>query len=125
MIRAAAPELLYLLYRNQVTGAYLILDGPADTERTGNRVGFFIRDQNLEQNDAAATSLAVMRGSVAAAADLGIPLSENWSPGFFSPESRKKRRSSIVRYRPAGRERWATAINTLIGVPLFFWTAKL
>ena len=38
MIRAAAPELLYLLYRNQVTGAYLILDGPADTERTGNRV---------------------------------------------------------------------------------------
>ncbi len=83
MIRAAAPELLYLLYRNQVTGAYLILDGPADTERTGNRAGFYIRDQNLEQNDAAATSLAVMRGSVAAAADLGIPLSENWSPGFF------------------------------------------
>lgn len=91
MIRAAAPELLYLLYRNQVTGAYLILDGPADTERTGNRAGFYIRDQNLEQNDAAATSLAVMRGSVAAAADLGIPLSGNWSPGFFFHRNRGRR----------------------------------
>lgn len=40
-------------------------------------------------------------------------------PAFFSPESRKKRRSSIVRYRPAGRERWGSSDQYAYWSPAF------
>ena len=68
-------------------------------------------------------ALAGRAGIVAAAADLGIPLSENWVPAFFTGIEEEE--AFFYRpLRPAGGNDGQQR-STLIGVPLFFWTAKL
>ncbi len=87
LITALAPDLISVLRSNNVTGAFLVLDGAGVQNHTARevRAGLYIRDLD-PGNDAAyaftGSDLLMERGLSSISKSLNIPLDSYWSAGF-------------------------------------------
>ena len=89
LVSQAAPQVVAMLRRNEVTGAFLVLDCP---DGSGSYPGFYIRD--YDPGGAAAdddSDLLLERGTPAVAKELGVALDRYWTPFFNMPDREEER----------------------------------
>lgn len=79
-----APEIVYLLRKNAVTGAFVILDGPGiQSDKEGKtRAGFYIRDLDPTSYAQDNSDILVERGMPQIAKESGLTLDSYWSPAL-------------------------------------------
>ena len=105
IVEKIAPNIIYMLRKNSVTGAFLILDGPGkkkDVAGPYSRAGIYLRDLDPSTNSVDDSDLLMERGLPSISKELGISLDSYWSAGFeFDTEE-----SAPYFYRPliAARE---------------------
>lgn len=92
IVTALAQPLIYMLRRNQVTGAFVILEGPgtADEEGVITRTGLYLRDMDPSTAPSDNSDLQVERAPSAVSQSLGIPMDTAWKPRFDSPPWEEK-----------------------------------
>lgn len=87
---AVAPELIYILRKNEVTGAFVVLNGKCfkSDEENFEKAGVYIRDldpTSFSNND---SDLLLQRGMPSVSKQFGITLDNFWQAGFdFSSDS--------------------------------------
>lgn len=82
LVEAAASEVIYLLRKSSVTGAFLILDGPGIRSQGDSRAGFYVRDLDPLTYSVDNADLLMERGMPNLSKDLGIALDSYWSAAF-------------------------------------------
>ena len=82
IVMGVAPELIYLLRKNSVTGAFLVLDGPANKSGQAGRAGFYLRDLDPGDNSSDDSDLLLERGMPHISKALNIALDSYWRAGF-------------------------------------------
>lgn len=84
IVSEAVPQLIYLLRRNAVTGAFLVLDGKGIEGETAQRsnAGFYIRDLDPVSYSEGNGDLLAERGMPAIAKKMDIPLDTEWHAAF-------------------------------------------
>ena len=87
IVMDAASELIYLLRRNSVTGAFLVLDGPANVNGAAGRAGLYLRDLDPGANTSDNSDLLLERGMPRVSKSLNIALDSYWSAGFEFSEA--------------------------------------
>lgn len=83
-VAAAADDIVYLLRKNGVTGAFLILDAPglADDAEGATRAGFYVRDLDPSAYSADNSDLLLERAMPALSKTLRLPLDSYWNSVF-------------------------------------------
>ena len=79
IVSAAAPDIISMLRRNGVTGAFLVLDCPG---AEGAYPGFYVRDYDPSSYSDNNTDLLMERGLPAVAREISIPMDSYWSAFF-------------------------------------------
>ncbi len=84
LVSATVEDLIYMLRRNTVTGAFLVLDGPGlSTQEEGEtRAGFYIRDLDPTNYSAGNTDILVERGIPSAVKQSSLTMDSYWMPAF-------------------------------------------
>lgn len=86
LVSGVAEELVYMLRKNTVTGAYIILNGPgttADVEK-GNLAGFYVRDMDPTSYSSQNEDLLVERGLPSIIKNMQLAMDSFWSISFNS-----------------------------------------
>lgn len=78
LLHATAPEVLYLLRKNAVSGAFLILD----TNDTQEKPALYFTDPDPDSNPSDYSDLQVKYAPVSVSKELGIALSAKWLPAL-------------------------------------------
>ncbi len=86
--KAVAEDIILLLRRNAVTGAFLILDGPGMLNQNAwqYRTGFYVRDLDPDNSpiiNSSDSDLLIERGPASISKSLDIPLDSRWRAGFY------------------------------------------
>lgn len=79
-------ELVYILRKNSVTGAFLILETNSEEDWDGRRLGLYIRDQDPVSTPQDNSDLLLERGSSRFSKEKNISLDSYWSPSFVFDE---------------------------------------
>lgn len=84
LVSATVEDLIYMLRRNTVTGAFLVLDGPGlSTQEEGEtRAGFYIRDLDPTNYSSGNTDILVERGIPSAVKQSSLTMDSYWMPAF-------------------------------------------
>lgn len=84
LVTATVDDLIYMLRRNTVTGAFLVLDGPglSTDQEDENRAGFYIRDLDPTNYSAGNTDILVERGIPSAVKQSSLTMDSYWMPAF-------------------------------------------
>lgn len=86
LVSGVAEELVYMLRKNTVTGAYIILNGPgtaADVEK-GNLAGFYVRDMDPTSYSSQNEDLLVERGLPSIIKNMQLAMDSFWTISFDS-----------------------------------------
>lgn len=75
-----SDELIYLLRRNIVTGAFVVFDGPPESQ---NKTGLYLRDMDPTSNPSNNSDLLLERGPATLGQLLNIPMDTGWTPTFY------------------------------------------
>ncbi|MEG1842881.1 MAG: EAL domain-containing protein [Clostridia bacterium] len=108
LVERMAPHLIYMLRKNMVTGAFVMLDGPGLThDQAGlSRAGFYVRDPDPTSYSDDNLDLLVERGMPATAKRLGLTLNACWESTFtLSPEEDNRFYFEPLRAAKAGSSR--------------------
>jgi len=84
------PQLIYIIRRNYVTGAFLIIDAPASTVKTDEFFypGLYIRNDDPSSYSSSNDDILVSKGPAEVVQNHNIALGVDWSPFFtISPKS--------------------------------------
>ncbi len=83
LLDAVSTDIVYLLRKNSVTGAFLILNGaePLNTRQL-HRAGLYIRDLDPESSSGDNSDLLLERAPTALSKKLGITTDTEWRPNF-------------------------------------------
>lgn len=87
LVERTVPQLIYMLRKNMVTGAFIVLDGPAlssDVEGV-TRAGFYIRDLDPSSYSARNTDLMVERGMPDISKRLNLAFDACWASTMEFP----------------------------------------
>lgn len=81
---ALTPELIYVLRKNEVTGAFVVLDGKCfeNEEKAAQNAGVYIRDLDPAGFSDSDADLLLERGMPSISKQLGISLDNFWQAGF-------------------------------------------
>ncbi len=82
IVATAAPELVTLIRSNDVTGVFLVLDGPASAQDAAGYAGLYLRARNVAVNETNHGDLTIVRGPQTVATALGIDTGEHWQETF-------------------------------------------
>ncbi len=106
-----SEDLIYLLRRNSVTGAFLILDG----DREDIKSGLYFRDQEPAYSSVDNSDLLAERGPAEVIRSQGIPMDSLWYPTFTFGEDGEDEEAGSYFYGPflAPRNREAITIKIL------------
>lgn len=78
-----SPDIIYMLRRHSVTGAFIVFNGRDDKVTTERyRSGLYIRDLDPLSNPEGMSDLLIERAPSALTKELGIPMDVAWMPGF-------------------------------------------
>lgn len=88
LLNGLSDELIALMRRNSVTGAFLIFDGGAAYERPGagtelHKAGVYFRDLDPVSTPNDNSDLMVERGSAELLRNIKLPMDINWAPTFL------------------------------------------
>lgn len=86
LISGVTEELIYMLRKNTVTGAYIILNGPgtaADVEK-GSLAGFYVRDMDPTSYSSQNEDLLVERGLPSIIKNMQLAMDSFWAVSFDS-----------------------------------------
>ena len=84
------PQLIYIIRRNYVTGAFLVIDAPAPTVKTDEFFypGLYIRNDDPSSYSSSNDDILVSKGPAEVVQNHNIALGVDWSPFFtISPKS--------------------------------------
>lgn len=97
-----SEDLIYLLRRNSVTGAFLVLDG----DREDIKSGLYFRDQEPAYSSVDNSDLLAERGPAEVIRSQGIPMDSLWYPTFTFGEDGDDEKAAPYFYGPfmAARE---------------------
>ena len=87
ILSALSEDIIYLLRKNSVTGAFVILNGQDDMRRPTDdggvyKSGFYIRDLNPNTNSSDNTDILIERAPSAITKGLEISMDTKWQPQF-------------------------------------------
>lgn len=84
VLRETADDLVALMRRNSVTGAYIILSvGEIDLDHPVDKKGLYLRDLDPTSNASVSNSdLLLKRGPVELVSELGITTDSDWQPQY-------------------------------------------
>ncbi|VHR83929.1 signaling protein [Clostridioides difficile] len=105
IIKSISNDLIYLLRKNSVTGAFIILndkninDKPIDSKGEISRTGLYIRDLDPKFNPNDNSDLLIERGSSDIARSFGISMDSYWEPKF-SFKSENEQEGDDFFYKP-------------------------
>ncbi len=88
LIKRLVPDLLYMLRKNMVTGAFVVLDGPGLTsDSTGTtRAGYYLRDLDPSNYSINNTDIMVERGMPDVSKLYKLTFDAYWQPAFSFPD---------------------------------------
>lgn len=99
LLEDITPQIIYLLRKNAVTGAFLVLS--PDSDGNGKHAGIYIRDNDPNSNPNDYSDLLVERGPASVAKPLGLALDSLWTPQFdFSSDDEATRKSYDFYFKP-------------------------
>mgnify|MGYP002648124364 FL=1 len=90
LLRNSAEDVIELLRRNSVTGAFLVLEGSPAVDDNGGTVknGLYFRDMDPSSTSQDNSDILIERAPTAITKELGIPMDSEWHPVFlFSGEN--------------------------------------
>ncbi|VHV37011.1 diguanylate kinase signaling protein [Clostridioides difficile] len=105
IIKSISNDLIYLLRKNSVTGAFIILsdkninDKSIDSKGEISRTGLYIRDLDPKFNPNDNSDLLIERGSSDIARSFGISMDSYWEPKF-SFKSENEQEGDDFFYKP-------------------------
>ena len=113
IITDLAPDLIYLLRKNEVTGAFVILDGVAlENDVEGNSyAGLYIRDLDPSGYSQEKSDLLIERGLPSVSKALNITLDRYWSAAFTFTEQGKDKNEQFF-FKPLRTARVRHAQNS-------------
>lgn len=82
IVEATAAELIYMLRKQGVTDAFIILDGPGVSAKEDSRAGLYLRDLDPLTYSVNNADLMLERGMPNLSKQLGIALDSYWSAAF-------------------------------------------
>ncbi len=84
LIDRLAGDLVYMLRKNMVTGAFLVLDGPGIQNDTSGatRAGYYVRDLDPTNYSTKNADIMVERGMPAISKHMGLAFDACWRPTF-------------------------------------------
>lgn len=87
IVAGLVPDLIYLLRRNMVTGAFVVLDGPglSGDSAEDSYAGFYLRDLDPSSYSDNNTDLMVERGMPDISKKMGLTFDSYWTPAFRFP----------------------------------------
>lgn len=93
LLKGSANDVIELLRRNSVTGAFLILDGTSVTDSSGNSVknGLYFRDMDPSSTSEDNSDILIERAPTSLTRELSIPMDSQWHPVFqFTDEDTER-----------------------------------
>lgn len=93
LLRSSSADVIELLRRNSVTGAFLILEGTPVTDDSGNSVknGLYFRDMDPSSTSEDNSDILIERAPTAITRELSIPMDSQWHPVFQFTEENEER----------------------------------
>ena len=82
LVSAVSDEIVYMLRRCMVTGAFIVLDGPGVQGNEQSRAGLYIRDLDPVGYVSDDSDLLMERGMPSIVKSRGIALDSFWAPAF-------------------------------------------
>lgn len=83
IVEELVPQLIYTMRKNAVTGAFVVLDGPAlEGAAQGGRAGYYLRDLDPRNYSVESTDIMVKRGLPSITKALGLAFDPLWRPAF-------------------------------------------
>lgn len=107
IIEIIPDDIIYLLRKNFVTGAFLVLDGPAIDKEGYDyiKAGLFIRDLDPTDYAKGTSDLLMERGYSAISKKMNLPLDSFWSTGFsFNKDTREENEKFFYNPLEAARQ---------------------
>ena len=100
ILYAALPELLYILRKNSVTGAFLILDLPADSDRPAEAryPGLYLRNIDPASYSPENQDILIARGLSSAVKPYNIALDSDWEPYFSLPKDKTEKNAGYFHH---------------------------
>lgn len=88
LLKEMTPTWIYMMRKNVVNGAFIILGKPEIEDMGGETNGFYLRDEDATANSADYSDISLLRGSSEISKEYKIPLGTFWAPKFkLSPAS--------------------------------------
>ena len=88
IISSIAEDVIYMLKKNSVTGAFVVLEGNDPQIKTG----IYMRDLDPTTNASDNTDVLMERSPTDVFRDLGLAIDTNWQPNFdFNPDEPQER----------------------------------
>ena len=81
VIRAVAPEIIYLMRKNSVTGAFVIFAGNEEDDSL-RKSGLYLRDSDPLSDPEGTSDLSILRAPATITKQLDISMETTWSPVF-------------------------------------------